>query len=64
MNATEITTATDLVTYSDGTTTRRFMVEADGTVRAYDAVAGHYTTCHSLRPGQLRYLRSLAAKAQ
>ena len=31
---------------------------ADGTVRVWDSVAGHYTTCHRLTAGQLRYVRS------
>ena len=28
----------------------RCLVSADGTVRVWDAVAGHYTTCHSMSP--------------
>jgi hypothetical protein len=31
-------------------------VEPDGTVRVYDAIAGHYTICHSLTPSQIRRL--------
>ncbi len=34
--------------------------QQDGTeriaVRVYDDVAGHYTTCHSLTPAQVRYV--------
>lgn len=39
----------------------RASVSADGTVRVYDSVAGHYTTCHSLTPAQERYVRARAA---
>jgi hypothetical protein len=31
-----------------------------GTVRVYDPVAGYFTTCHSLTPGQMRYVRARA----
>ena len=27
-------------------------------VRVYDPIAGHYTTCHSLTPGQVRHVIS------
>jgi hypothetical protein len=32
----------------EGVRSNRVAVEADGTVRVWDSVAGHYTTCHSL----------------
>lgn len=41
--------------------TIRASVDADGTVRVYDSVAGHYTTCHSLSPSAQRRIRRLAA---
>lgn len=31
----------------------RAHVDADGTVRVWDSVAGHYTRCHSLTPAQV-----------
>lgn len=31
--------------------------DAHGVVRVWDSVAGHYTTCHSLTPAQIRYVR-------
>ena len=34
--------------------------EKDGTVRVYDSVAGHYTTCHSLTENQKAYVRRMA----
>jgi hypothetical protein len=34
--------------------------DAGGTVRVYDDVADHYTTCHSLTAAQVRYVRSRA----
>jgi len=36
-------------------------VEVDGTVRVWDPVAQHYTTCHSLSLGAQRRIRRLAA---
>lgn len=30
----------------------------DSTVRVWDEVAGHYTTCHALTAGQIKRLRS------
>ena len=38
----------------------RIRVSADGTVRVYDSIAGHYTTCHSLSQGAQRRARKLA----
>lgn len=38
----------------------RAKVDADGTVRVYDDVAGHYTTVHSLTPRQIARVRKLA----
>jgi len=32
--------------------------DKDGTVRVYDSVAGHYTTCHDLTPRQQQIVRS------
>ena len=33
----------------------RLMIESDGTVRVYDEMAGHYTTCHAIsKPMQKR----------
>ena len=38
----------------------RCMVDADGTVRVWDSVAGHYTTCHSLSKSAQERARKLA----
>lgn len=38
----------------------RCMVDADGTVRVYDDVAGYYTTVHSLSQSAQRRIRKLA----
>ena len=35
-------------------------VDADGTVRVWDSVAGHYTTCHSLSKSAQDKARKLA----
>jgi hypothetical protein len=35
-------------------------VDADGTVRVWDSVAGHYTTCHSLSKAARDKARKLA----
>lgn len=32
----------------------------DGQVHVWDSVAGHYTTCHNLTEGQVRYIKSRA----
>jgi len=34
----------------DGLKEYRLQIGADKTVRVWDAVAGHFTTCHSLSP--------------
>ena len=40
--------------------TYTFRVDADGTVRVWDSIAGHYTTCHSMAPAALRRIRAMA----
>lgn len=37
--------------------------DAQGVVRVWDSVAGHYTVCHHLSPGQMRYVRARATRA-
>lgn len=39
-------------------------VDLDGTVRVYDPIAGHYTTCHSLSPRAQARIRRLAKAKQ
>jgi len=34
-----------------------------GTVRVWDAIAGYYTSCHSLPAGEVRHLLRLAREA-
>lgn len=42
----------------EGVQEHRIQIGADKTVRVWDSVAGHYTTCHSLsRAAQLRIIR-------
>lgn len=41
---------------SEGVREHRVKVDSDGTVRVWDSVAGHYTTCHSLSAGAERRL--------
>jgi hypothetical protein len=38
-------------------------VDADGTVRVWDDVAGHFTLCHNLTERQVAHVRRLAARA-
>jgi hypothetical protein len=45
----------------EGVKSHKFSVEADGTVRVWDAVAGYYTTCHSLGKSAEARIRKLAA---
>ena len=58
---------TTLTTKTKTTTVRtwgcRTTAYADvaGVVRVWDSVAGHYTTCHSLSVGQVRYVRARTA---
>ncbi len=39
---------------------RRCSVDGDGTVRAWDEVAGHYSRHHDLTPAQILSVRNLA----
>ena len=55
----EIETARPVRAFSCGYT-RRFAVDSDGTVRAWDSVAGHYTLCHSLTTRQQAAIRRQA----
>ena len=45
----------------EGVRTVRASVDADGTVRVWDGVAGYYTTCHSLSASAIRRAQKLAA---
>ena len=44
-------------------TTAEAYADASGTVYVWDSVAGHFTTCHSLTPGQVRRVRALASES-
>lgn len=44
----------------EGVRSYRFQVDADGTVRVYDSVAGHYTLTHALSEGAQKRIRRLA----
>jgi hypothetical protein len=41
--------------------TYTFCVDDDGTVRVWDSVANHYTTCHGLSVHSQQRIRKLAA---
>lgn len=57
----EIETARGVRTYADGSRCRRFRVAlGTGNVEAWDDVAGHWTTCHSLTARQIAALRRAA----
>lgn len=45
---------------SEGVREHKFSVSGDGTVRVWDSVAGHYTTCHSMSPSTQARIRKLA----
>jgi hypothetical protein len=45
---------------NEGIKAHKFSVDADGTVRVWDSVAGHYTTCHSLSKSAIRRILKLA----
>ena len=38
-------------------------VDTDGTVRVWDAVAGHYTTCHAMTARSQQAARTKAARS-
>jgi len=60
----EIRTARAVRTYADGSNCRRFRVAlGTGTVEAWDVVADHWTTCHSLTARQIAALRAAARDA-
>jgi hypothetical protein len=45
----------------EGVREHSFMVDRDTeTVRVWDDVAGHFTTCHSLSPKAVRRIRKIA----
>lgn len=46
----------------EGVREHKIKVDSDGTVRVWDSVAGHYTTCHSLSVGAQRRLVTEAKK--
>jgi hypothetical protein len=62
-----MTTVTKTITvrnaFSTESGTYRAIVDADGTVRVWDDVAGHYTRCHALTAGQVRSARARWARA-
>ena len=41
----------------------RAYADAEGVVRVWDSVAGHYTTLHSLTPRQVARVRKLTIQA-
>ncbi|HEX5444057.1 MAG TPA: hypothetical protein VFW87_09525 [Pirellulales bacterium] len=55
-----IVTARAKVWSGRGVTRERFSVAPNGTVRAWDSVAGHYTTCHSMSDAAMARIRKLA----
>ncbi len=60
----ELRTARAVRTYADGSNCRRFRVAlGTGTVEAWDVVADHWTTCHSLTARQIAALRAAARDA-
>jgi len=60
MNTTEITARAKAFS-NEGIKTHKFSLDADGTVRVWDSVAGHYTTCHSLSKSAEARIRKLAS---
>ena len=45
-----------------GIETGEVMVDDDGTVRAWDKLAAHYTTCHSISDRNQRAMRRVAKR--
>ena len=44
----------------EGARLHRFAVDVDGTVRVFDRVAGHFTSCHALSSRTQARIRKLA----
>jgi muconolactone delta-isomerase len=59
MTTTEITARAKAFA-REGVRTHRFQIEGE-TVRVWDEVAGHFTTCHSLSESAEARIRKLAA---
>ena len=59
MNTIEITARAKAFS-NEGIKTHKFSVDQDGTVRVWDSVAGHYTTCHSLSKSAEARIKKLA----
>jgi muconolactone delta-isomerase len=59
MTATTITARAKAFT-NEGIRSYRFQIEGK-TVRVWDSVAGHYTTCHSLGKFAIRRILKIAA---
>ncbi|HPZ83878.1 MAG TPA: hypothetical protein PL064_10605 [Thermogutta sp.] len=70
MNTAETNTTNDVIITArakafagQGVRNHKVLVEPSGSVRVWDDVAGHYTTCHSLSASAERRLRKLAKLA-
>lgn len=58
----EIRTTKRYKAFSDGSSTRKFMVGRDGAVHAWDSLAGYYTPLHSLTRHQQALIRHESTK--
>ena len=45
---------------SEGARTNKISVDANGTIRVYDSISGHYTCCHSLSVAAQRRIQRQA----
>lgn len=59
MNTTKITARAKAFS-NEGIKSHKFSINADSTVRVWDAVAGYYTTCHCLSKSAEARIRKLA----
>lgn len=46
----------------EGVRNHKVSVSSDGSVRVWDSVAKHFTTCHSLSRGAVRRAKAIASK--
>jgi len=46
----------------EGRRNKKAIVSGDGSVRVWDSVAGHYTSCHALTEKVVNRIRKQAAK--
>jgi WD40 repeat protein len=63
-HGTQTLSITTVAFSSHGKARHAVTVDDDGTVRVWDSVAGHFTSCHSIKPRVEAIIKARWAKAQ